>query len=95
MPTYEVEEAFWRDWTHLSLEQRKRFLIACDKFVTDLKAGGSLRSGFKIEKYERQDGVWEFYFEGNGRALFSYGATHVAGEPHIIWLRIGTHKVYK
>jgi hypothetical protein len=29
----------------------------------------------------------------NGRATFTYGDEVVAGEPHIIWRRVGTHDV--
>ncbi|MGA2319856.1 MAG: hypothetical protein ABSG95_03820 [Solirubrobacteraceae bacterium] len=29
----------------------------------------------------------------DGRATFRYGEEIVAGEPHIVWLRIGKHAI--
>lgn len=95
MPTYEVGPEFWRDWQRLTPEQRARFKEARDKLVLDLKRGAQLRSGFRIKRFRRQDEIWEFSYEGNGRALFMYGASPIPGETHIIWLRIGTHEIFK
>lgn len=30
----------------------------------------------------------------DGRAIFHYGDEIHPGEPHIIWLRIGTHDIF-
>lgn len=38
-------------------------------------------------------GVWEVTFASDGRATFAYGDEVVAGEPHVIWRRVGTHDV--
>jgi hypothetical protein len=77
MPTYEVGPEFLRDWRRLTPEQRARFKDARDRFVSDLKQGAQLRSGFRIKKFRGQKDVWEFSYEGDGRALFMYGTVHV------------------
>ena len=38
-------------------------------------------------------GCFEMTWEANGRAIFTYGAEVRAGEPHVIWLAVGTHAV--
>ena len=39
------------------------------------------------------DDVWELTFAPDGRATFRYGPQVRPGEPHIVWLRVGTHAV--
>jgi hypothetical protein len=39
-------------------------------------------------------GVYEFHFEGDGRATFEYGESMRVGEVHVIWRRVGTHAIY-
>lgn len=34
-------------------------------------------------------------YEADGRALFAYGDSPHPGDVHVIWLRIGTHDIYK
>jgi hypothetical protein len=31
----------------------------------------------------------------DGRALFSYGESVLAGQPHVIWERIGGHEIFE
>ena len=95
MPTYEVDQLFLRDWRQLTPTQRKRFKAAVRRFVEDLKAGRPPRSGLGIERFEGHEGVFEFHWAPNGRALFAYGTSPHPGDVHIIWLRIGTHDIYK
>jgi hypothetical protein len=94
VPTYEKRPEFLRDWDRLTPEQRRRFKVAVGKFIEDLKAKRPVRAGLGIEKYERAEGVFEFHFAPDGRALFRYGASPHPGEVHVIWLSIGTHDVY-
>lgn len=95
MPTYEIGPEFVRDWQRLTPEQQTRFKDARDNFVSDLKQRSQLRSGFRIKRFRGQENVWEFSYEGDGRALFMYGTSPIPGEAHIIWLRIGTHEIFK
>lgn len=95
MPTYEVDQDFPRDWRHLTAAQRQRFKTAVRRFVDDLKAKRPPRASFGIEHFEGREGVFEFHWAPDGRALFAYGASPHPGDVHIVWLRIGTHDIYK
>jgi hypothetical protein len=48
-----------------------------------------------IERFAGHEGVFEFRWAPDGRALFAYGTSPHPGDVHIIWLRIGTHAIYK
>ena len=39
--------------------------------------------------------VWEMTWAYDGRATFQYGNEVHAGQPHIIWRRIGTHSIFR
>jgi hypothetical protein len=94
MPTHKESEGFLREWDRLSPEEQRRFRIAVRRFVADLKARRPPRAGLGIERYKSQEGVFEFHFSPDGRALFRYGSSPHPGEVHVIWLRIGTHDIY-
>ena len=74
---------------------RLRFKRKIKRLVKDLKAGRPPSRGLRIEPFERLEGVYEFHWARNGRALFRYGVSPHAGDVHVIWLRIGTHEVYE
>jgi hypothetical protein len=95
MPTYEQSAAFLRDLEHLSPEQERRFRISVRKFVADLKAKRPPRKSFGIRRFERLEGVYEFHFAPDGRALFTYGISPHPGDVHIVWLRVGGHEIYE
>lgn len=95
MPTFEMDQRFRHDWQSLTSAQRKRFKAAVRRFVEDLKAKRAPRSSLGIERFEGHEGVFEFHWAPNGRALFSYGTSPHHDDIHIIWLRIGTHDIYK
>jgi hypothetical protein len=95
VPTYFRTNRFIRDYGDLTDGQREHFKVAVSKFVEDLKRDGEVRSSLGIRPLQRCPGVFEFHFEGDGRATFSYGETRVKGEVHIDWRRIGSHSVYK
>jgi hypothetical protein len=38
-------------------------------------------------------GAREITFAADGRATFEYGNEVIAGEPHVVWRRVGTHDV--
>ena len=88
MPTYETSEDFLRDWRRLTPAQRQLFQTAVRKFVEDLKAKRPPRHGLGVKSFLGQEGVFEFRWAANGRALFTYGTSPHPGDVHIIWLRI-------
>ena len=42
-----------------------------------------------------EPGVFEMTFAHNGCAFWAYGTPILEGQPHIIWLRIGTHDIFR
>ena len=81
MPTYEVLPEFWRDWARLTDSQRQGFQA-------------SFRTGLRVKGVRGAPGVFELTWAADGRATFSYGPA-AAGEPHLIWRRIGTHEILR
>lgn len=94
LPTYFRTERFKRDYADLSPEQQARFREAVRRFVEDLDNGRQPRSSLGIRQIRSAPGVYEFHFEGDGRATFSFGEPVKDREPHIEWRRVGTHAVY-
>lgn len=94
MPTYELLPRFLADLERLSPEQRRLFSRAIGKFVEDLKAQRPPRRSLGVKGLHGYEGVFEFRFAGDGRALFMYGTSPHPGDVHIIWLRVGTHAIY-
>jgi hypothetical protein len=95
MPTYDATELFLREWDQRTKKQRAQFRRAVRAFVADLKAGHGIRASLGVKRYHGEEGEWEFRWGPDGRALFRYGTSPHAGDVHIIWLRIGTHNIYK
>jgi hypothetical protein len=50
-------------------------------------------AALRIHRVQGSAGIWEVTFAPDGRATFEYGDEIVAGEPHIIWRRVGHHEV--
>lgn len=94
MPTWSGAPRFLRDLTKLTDAERRRFCSAVDHFVADLRAGQGLRPGLRVKRVQGADGVWELTWAPDGRATWEYGEEILAGEPHIIWRRVGTHSVF-
>jgi hypothetical protein len=95
VPTYEADPEFLRDLRRLTPGQRQRFKVAVRRFVEDLKAKRPPRPDLGIERFEGREGVFEFHWAPDGRALFAYGTSPHPGDVHVIWLRIGTHDIYR
>lgn len=93
MPTFEVTAKFWSDFATLPEEVQQKFLAARDLLVADLRTGGAPRPSLRVKRYRRRAGVWELSWDRDGRALFEYGEEQLPGQPHIVWLRIGTHDI--
>jgi hypothetical protein len=93
LPTYERDARFRREYRRLSADQRAAFRLAVRKLVADLRTG-TFRKGLRVKTVVGQDGVWEMTWAPDGRATFRYGAPIRSGEPHVIWLRIGSHDIF-
>ncbi|MFE9347999.1 hypothetical protein [Streptomyces olivaceus] len=93
MPTYETTPRFTHDLRRLSPAQRRAFhRVVTHTFVPDLRAG-RFRAGLRIKGVRCAPGVYELTWAPDGRATWSYGRVVVAGLPHIVWHRIGTHHI--
>jgi hypothetical protein len=97
MPTFERLPRFDRDWTALTAQQQATFRKAVlDAFVPDLAASDRpFRPGLRVKGVTAHPGVFEMSWDNDGRATFSYGDERLAGEPHVIWRRIGTHAIFR
>lgn len=96
MPTREVLASFWRDWGRLTPQQQRAFRHAVAQFIADLASGGrGFRPSLRVKRVQGHPRVWEMTWAPDGRATFEYGEEVRAGEPHIIWRRIGTHSVFR
>jgi hypothetical protein len=94
MPTYERDPRFIRDFSRLSLEERRAFRAAVVKFLEDLPSR-RFRAGLRIRDVEGRPGIWEMTWASDGRATFSYGPEVRPGEPHVVWRRIGDHGIFR
>ena len=95
MATFSRSQRFGRDWKKLTIESRKRFLTTVtEQFAIDLKAG-RFRPGLRVKRVVATAAVWEMTWAPDGRATFEYGPESRAGEPHVIWRRIGTHEIFR
>ena len=96
MPTFETVPRFDRDWKKLTAQQQALFRrVVTEAFVSDLASPERpFRPGLRVKGVTAYPGVFEMTWDGDGRATFSYGEEQVAGEPHVIWRRIGTHAIF-
>jgi hypothetical protein len=93
VPTFEVEERFWRGYAQLSREERAAFQRMRRRFVADLRAG-RLRVGLRVRALEGHEGIYEITWAPDGRATFHYGEARRPGEAHIVWRRVGGHEIF-
>jgi len=93
-PTYERSARFARDMRKLSSEQRRAFLAARDELVAGLRTQPpQFAPRLRIKRVQGSEDVWEMTWAADGRATFRYGRQVLPAEPHIVWLRIGTHAI--
>lgn len=93
-PTYEVSARVLRELRKLPVAQRRAFLAARDELVLALRSSPpEFPPRLRIKRVKGTDAVWELSFAADGRATFRYGDDVILGEPHIVWLRIGTHSI--
>ena len=93
MPTYSWLARFAADFDSLSAAQKAAFLTSVAQFVEDLKRGEGFRKGLRVKGVKGAAGIFEMTWADDGRATFEYGESVREGEPHIIWRRIGAHKI--
>ena len=93
MPTHEESPEFWRDWRKLTSNQKDAFKLASREFRQDLRTG-RFRASLRVKGYRGSNGVFEMTFAADGRALWEYGNDAQPGDPHVRWLRIGTHDIF-
>lgn len=94
MPTHSERQRFLREYARLTNEQRRAFLAAVRRFVAGL-AGGEFDPRLRVKRVKGQPGVWEMTWAPDGRATFEYGEEVMAGDPHILWRRVGTHDIFR
>jgi hypothetical protein len=92
LPTYEPTETFLDEYSRLAKSQRAAFRRAVEKFVEDI-GRGQFRPGLRVKGIQGMPGCFEMTWEADGRAIFTYGREVRGGEPHIVWLAIGTHAI--
>jgi hypothetical protein len=70
------------------------FLGALTLFISGL-ANQSFAPQLRVKRVQGEAGVWEITWAPDGRATFAYGPEVLAGQPHIVWRRIGTHDIFR
>jgi hypothetical protein len=92
VPTHEELAHFLRDFATLTGEQQQAFKVAVRLFFRGL-AAQPFSPRLRVKRVAGHPGVWELTWAPNGRATFEYGPEVNAGDPHIIWRRVGTHDI--
>ncbi len=94
MPTFERLARFDREFRRLPRELQQTFLAMLPSFIAALKQDPPVfPPTLRVHRVQGAAGVWEITFAPDGRATFEYGKEVIAGEPHVIWRRVGTHSV--
>ena len=102
MPTWEAGARFLSEYGHLTPHEQEIFARTRDECVRILR-GWELtgshgvphfpnRLGVKPMASER--GIFEFAWAPDGRCTWQYGAARRAGMCHVVWRRIGSHRIY-
>lgn len=94
MPTFAWLARFGVDFDALSPEQQAEFLVAVEQFIEDLRSATGFRKGLRVKGVRGATGIFELTWADDGRATFEYGESIVAGKPHIIWRRVGSHIIF-
>ncbi|SEC53777.1 hypothetical protein SAMN05216483_1896 [Streptomyces sp. 2131.1] len=100
MSTFETTARFDRDFKKLLPEERARFQDCVrKKFVPDA-ATGRFRPGLRVKPVQGVPlpagarPVMEMTWAPDGRATWQYADEVHAGEPHIVWRRVGGHEIF-
>ena len=94
MPTFEWLPLFDREWRSLSPARQRAFRYAVAAFVDDLREGTGFRKSLRVKKMQGREDVSEMTWAPDGRATFHFGNPIVEGELHIVWRRVGSHKIF-
>jgi len=103
MPTFFATERFLNEYESLSAQEQELFRGARDQFVQCLKeweshgCRGNPRfpkklgiTSMAINKKRYMELAWA----GDGRCTWEFGAPQQPGKCHVIWRRIGSHRIY-
>ncbi len=82
------------DLNRLTPARKATFQAAVAEFVEDLRSGGRFRKGLRVKCVKGAPGIFELTWAPDGRATFEYGDPVVAGEPHVIWRRVGANSIF-
>ena len=92
MPTFETLPHFEASWRKLTREEQAAFRgVVLEAFEPDLSTPERPFSyGLHVRSVAEHPGLFEMTWNHNGRATFSYGPEHEAGQLHVIWQDIVT-----
>jgi hypothetical protein len=94
LATFTTTPRFRADVKRLTPEQAVRFRkVVTGEFVPDVDKG-AFRPGLRVKGVQGAPGVFEMTWAPDGRATWEYGDERVPGRPHVIWRRVGTHKIF-
>jgi len=102
MPTFEVQDRFWREHDRLSLEQQRLFRAARREFIAALKAWEAegcrglprFAKSLGVKPMVNRRNILELAWAPDGRCTWEFGTPQQPGLCHVIWRRIGTHAIY-
>ena len=95
MPTFQVTRRSERDRKQFAPDSRARFQrVVTGQFAPGL-ARSVFRAGSRINGAQAAPDMSEMTWAQDGRATFSHRPEQQAGEPHLIWRRLGTHDIYR
>lgn len=96
MPTFERLPRFNKDLSKLTPEERRVFKEAVRLFIQGLKSGtGRFHPSLRVHRIDSTDDVWSISWGDGERATFHYGESIRDGEAHVVWHRVGGHKIYR
>jgi hypothetical protein len=96
VPTFESLARFDREFRRMPRELQAAFLGMLPTFINALRASPpSFPPALRVKRVQGRQNVWEITFATDGRATFEYGKEVIAGTPHVIWRRVGTHDVLR
>lgn len=96
MPTFNRLPRFNKDLSKLSQDEQEVFKAAAGLFLQGLKQGtGRFHPSLRVHRIDSTEDVWSITWGDDARATFHYGDPIKDREPHIVWHRVGTHKIYR
>ena len=99
-PTFERSDSFRRDYKGLNHSEVKLVRESLEDFIEDLRGieegtTQGFRPGLRVKPMKGNPSIYEMTWDGNdGRATFQYGDSVLEGKRHVIWRRIGDHRIF-